>query len=209
MSQKTIVVDLFYLPSIEFFVAIDGYDTILIEKQDYYQKQTYRNRTAIRLANKVATLSVPVIGGNKKVKYKDVQIDPRQKWKNIHVRGIQSAYGKAPYFEHFFPQIEKIFTENPSSLYTFNLRLLTLCLGFLKNSAKIEETAVYGAHSGNKDLRGQLNAKEPHKFRSIYEPYPYTQLFGLDFVPNLSILDLLFCEGPHAMEIIYHSKKSD
>ena len=207
MSQKTIVVDLFYLPPIEFFVAIDGYDTILIEKQDYYQKQTYRNRTVIQLANKTATLTVPVIGGRKKVKYKDVQIDSRQKWKNVHVRGIQSAYGKAPYFEYFFPQIEKVFIEAPSSLYTFNLELLTLCLGFLKSSAKIEETTVYGCYSGKRDVRGLLNAKEPHQFRNIYEPYPYMQLFGLNFVPNLSILDLLFCEGPHAMEIIYHSKK--
>jgi len=207
MNQQAIVVDLFYLPPIEFFVAIDGYDTILIEKQDYYQKQTYRNRTVLQLANKVATLSVPVIGGNKKVKYKDILIDYSQKWKNIHLRGIQSAYGKAPYFEYFFPEIQQVFVEAPSSLYTFNLRLLTLCLGFLKSPAKIEETAIYGPHLGQRDLRGQINAKEPYQFRAIYEPYPYTQLFGLNFVPNLGILDLLFCEGPRAREIIYHSKK--
>src|SRR5690554_3623069 len=163
MNQKAIVVDLFYLPPIEFFVAIDGYDTILIEKQDYYQKQTYRNRTVLQLANKVATLSVPVVGGNKKLKYKDILIDYSQKWKNIHLRGIQSAYGKAPYFEYFFPEIQQVFMEAPSSLYTFNLRLLTLCLGFLKSPAKIEETAIYGPHLGQRDLRGQINAKEPYQ----------------------------------------------
>src|SRR5690554_1682363 len=142
MNQKTIGVDLFYLPPIEFFVAIAGYDTILIEKQEYYQKQTYRNRTVLQLANKVATLSVPVVGGNKKVKYKEVGIDYSQKWRKIHLRRMQSAYAKAPYFDYYFPEIQQVYEGAPSTLYTFNLRMLTLCLGLIMGPAKIEETVI-------------------------------------------------------------------
>ncbi|MEX2591691.1 MAG: WbqC family protein [Anditalea sp.] len=206
MSEK-IVVDLFYLPPVEFFVALQGYDTVLIEKQDNYQKQSYRNRTAVQLVNKVELLSIPVQGGNKKVKYADVKIDDNQRWRNIHLRGIQSAYGKAPFFEYFYPELERLYLIGPNGLYDFNFELLTLCLKFLRLTVKMEETCDYQQYRGITDLRGVIKAKESFLHRNIYEPYSYMQLFGLNFVPNLSIIDLLFCEGPNSKKVIGSSKK--
>lgn len=207
MSEKVIVVDLFYLPPIEFFVALQDFDKVLIEKHDNYQKQTYRNRAAVRLTNKVEFLSIPVAGGNKKTRYNEVKMDDRQKWKNVHLRGIKSAYGKAPFFEFIFPDLERIYLAGHENLYAFNYELLTLCLKFLKATVKMEETVDYQPYSGKTDLRGVIKAKESYEFRNIYEPFPYTQLFGLDFVPNLSIMDLLFCEGQNSIKVIERSKK--
>lgn len=207
MSEKVIVVDLFYLPPIEFFVALQDFDKVLIETHDNYQKQTYRNRAAVRLANKTEFLSVPVVGGNKKAKYVDVKIDDSQSWRKVHLRGIKSAYGKAPFFEYFFPELESVYMGRPQYLFDFNYELLTLCLKFLRRTAKLEETGEYQPYSDNSYLRGVIKAKESFVNRNIYEPYPYTQLFGLNFVPNLSILDLLFCEGPNSIEVIDSSKK--
>jgi hypothetical protein len=207
MTEKIIAVDMFYLPPIEFFVALLGFDRILIEKQDNYQKQSYRNRTAIRLANKVESLSIPVIGGNKKAKYAAVKMDGSQRWRDIHLRGIQSAYGKAPFFEYIYPDLELIFLSGQKGLYDFNYDLLTLCLKFLKVSVKMEETHEYQQYSTITDLRGVIKVKESYQHRNIYEPYAYTQLFGLNFVPNLSIVDLLFCEGPNSSDVIASSKK--
>src|SRR5690606_35490073 len=132
IKRRRAVVDLFYLPSIEFFVAIDDMEEIWIERHDNYQKQSYRNRTAVQLANQVKHLSIPVIGGNKKTKYAEVQMDDGQNWRKIHLRGIQSAYGKAPFFEYFYPDFENIFLKKHGGLYEFNFDLLTLCLKSLR-----------------------------------------------------------------------------
>src|SRR5690606_32801206 len=92
LSHSVVVADLFYLPPIEFFVAVAGKGEIRIEKHDNYQKQSYRNRTAIQLANQVKNLSIPIVGGNKKTPYTDVEMDDSQNWRKIHLRSIQSAY---------------------------------------------------------------------------------------------------------------------
>jgi hypothetical protein len=207
MTEKKIVVDLFYLPPIEFFVALQDYEVMLIERQENYQKQSYRNRAAVRLANKVEFLSVPVIGGNKKTRYAEIQIDESQRWKNVHLGGIKSGYGNAPYFDYFYPELEQLYHQKHRGLYDLNYRLLTLCLELLQLNVKMEETTNYGSCTHENDIRGVLNAKQSYESRNIYRPYPYTQLFGLNFAPNLSIIDLLFCEGPNSKIVIDRSKK--
>lgn len=208
-AATTLVADLFYLPPIEFFAAVEGMEKILVERHDNYQKQSYRNRTAIRLANQVANLSIPVVGGNKKVRYTEVQMDDSQNWRNIHLRGIQSAYGKAPFFEYFYPGLEQVFLKNHRYLYDFNLELLTLCLTNLRHPAKLGETTAYNVYDREMDIRGYLRAKEPFELRNIYNPHPYGQIFGLNFAPNLSVMDLLFCEGPNARQVIRSSRRKE
>src|SRR5690606_25078074 len=139
-SHTVVVADLFYLPPIEFFVAVAGMEEIRIEKHDNYQKQSYRNRTAIQLANQVKNLSIPIVGGNKKTPYIDVEIDDSQNWRKIHLRSIQSAYGKAPFFEYFYPGLEEVFAKDHRYLYDFNWELLTLWLTNLRHPARLEET---------------------------------------------------------------------
>lgn len=207
MKNNVAVVDLFYLPPIEFFVAIKEVDTLWIEAHDNYQKQSYRNRTAIQMANKEQVLSIPVMGGNKKIKYREILMDDGQRWKDIHLRGIKSAYGKAPFFDYFFPEIENVFRQNITRLYGFNYRLLTICLKLLDRSVKMEETIDYQSYEGKMDLRGVIKSKASYTDRNIYDPFPYMQVFGLNFAPNLSIVDLLFCEGPNSKNIINSSKK--
>src|SRR5690606_22636918 len=195
IAEKVTVANLFYLPPIEFFVAVQDVDEIRIERYENYQKQSYRNRTAVRLANQVKYLSIPVYGGSKKIQYTEKKIDDSQNWRNVHLRGIQSAYGKAPFFEFFYPDLEKIFLKNHTYLYDFNWDLLTLCLANLRHPAKLIQTDIYRSYEEETDLRGVLDVKEPFTRRNIYKPSPYDQIFGLNFAPNLSVIDLLFCEG--------------
>ncbi|MFD2033486.1 WbqC family protein [Belliella marina] len=202
-----IITELFYLPPIEYFVAIQKEEKILLDTGENYQKQTYRNRSQIRLANKVETLSIPVIGGNKKVKTGLLKIDHQQKWMNVHLRGIQSAYGKAPFFEFYFPYIEQVYQKNIDLLADFNSELLTVCLKLLQLDIKLEILGETDPDSQLNDIRGKISAKTSFEERNIYQPAPYSQLFGLDFVPNLSIIDLLFCVGPESKNILAKSQK--
>jgi len=202
-----IYTELFYLPNLEYFVAIMDQDEVVLDDVESYQKQTFRNRCRILLANKVETLSVPVIGGNKKKNYRDIEIDYSQKWKNVHLRGIQSAYGKAPFFEYFFPYFDQVFGKNPRFLFDMNYELLTVCLKLLQLNVKVSVLGKEGQFPENMDIRGLINAKSAIEQNRFYQEKPYFQLFGADFAPNLSIIDLLFCEGTSAHAVLRASQK--
>lgn len=205
--MKQVAIDLHYLPSLEFFAALSDAEEILLFPKDLYQRQSYLNRTRIRLANKVETLSIPIQGRRPRIPIDQVRIDYSQKWQSTHLRGIQSAYGKAPFFEFYFPYFEGIFESKEESLWTLNYRLLTICLKLLRWPARLTVVESGVLVQDVIDLRGQIVPGRPFLERNLYQPVPYSQLFGLDFEPNLSILDLLFCAGPEADKILRKSTK--
>lgn len=202
-----VAIDLHYLPSLEFFTAIDGAEELLLFPQDLYQRQSFLNRTRILLANKVETLSIPIQGRRPRIPMSQVKIDYGQKWQAIHLRGIQSAYGKAPFFEYFFPYIQPVLEQEQASLWELNLQLLTICLKLLRRPVKITVLENKETIGEIVDLRGQIEPKGAFYNRCYYQATPYPQLFGLDFEPNLSILDLLFCVGPEAEKVLKQSLK--
>ncbi|MEB2781849.1 WbqC family protein [Algoriphagus sp. C2-6-M1] len=204
---KSIAVDLHYFPNLEFFAAIADADELVFFPEETYQRQSFFNRTQIRLANKVGTLSVPIQGRRPRISLKDIKIDTTQNWVNIHLRGIQSAYGKAAFYEYYFPYFEKVYQKNLESLWELNWQMLTICLKLLGLSVKMRIQDNSLEQSWTDDIRGQLMPSEPFWEREYYQPELYYQLFGLDFDPNLSILDLLFCEGPASTSIVLKSVK--
>ncbi len=205
--MKRLAVDLPYLPNLEYFAAIAGADEVLVFPEDIYQRQSYLNRTQIRLVNKVQILSVPVQGRRPKIPMEEILIDYSQKWELIHLRGIQSAYGKAPFFEYFFPYFERALLKRPEKLWDLNFELLTICLKLLQSNVKLVKSKSHIDFTQLEDIRAQIVPKMSFSVRNYYTPVIYSQLFGLDFEPNLSVVDLLFCEGPAAKNIILNSVK--
>ncbi|MBN3521923.1 WbqC family protein [Algoriphagus lutimaris] len=206
--MKRVAVDLHFIPCLEFFTAVVDADEILVSPFELYQRQSYLNRTRIRLANKVETLSVPIQGRRPRVALSKVSIDYSQNWQKIHVRGIQSAYGKAPFFEFFFPYIEPVFGKKHASLWDLNLEMLTICLKLLRCSGKLTVCQNINEEQVDLDLRGQIKPSGSFLERELYSPVPYNQLFGSDFEPNLSVLDLLFCMGTEAKKLLLSSVKN-
>lgn len=207
--MNRILVDLHYFPSIEFFAAIQGVDELIFFPEDIYQRQSYFNRTRIRLANKIETLSIPIVGRRPRVANERIRIDFTQDWQKIHLRGIQSGYGKAPFFEFYFPYFESLFSQKRESLWDLNWEILTICLKLIGSSAKMSVLGKSLNVTEILDIRGQISPSKQFSEQTFYQPEPYFQLFGLDFDPNLSILDLLFCEGPAAKSILLRSAKKD
>lgn len=189
-----LVIEPHYFPCIQYFAALIGQDQILLETKEHYVKQTYRNRCYINTANKIDRLSIPVHQIANKIPIQDVKIDYSQRWQNIHLRAITSAYSKAPFFDIFIDDIRAIVLKKHNFLIDLNVEILTLCLKYLKLNIPIDITSAYHKEYENDvlDLRNKLT---PDNQLITANSPTYQQIFGNSFVSNLSIIDLLFCEG--------------
>ncbi|HXA02056.1 MAG TPA: WbqC family protein [Cytophagaceae bacterium] len=197
-----------YLPSIPYFVEILSHDSLIIEAFEHYQKQTYRNRCRILTSNKINILSVPVINVHRKVLIREVEIDYSQKWLNMHWRGITSAYAKSPFFEYYADYFREVLFKKHRFLFDLNTELLTLCLKLLRVNKRIELSREYNNVSEKEDVIDLRNLINQDAKSEIISGIEYTQEFGRQFVPHLSIIDLLFCEGNNASKILILSKKN-
>jgi hypothetical protein len=178
-------------------------DSILIEQHENYVKQSYRNRCHVLTTQGVMPLSIPVLRGNSKNKIRitDIEIDYTQKWYNVHWRTIQAAYGRAPYFEFYSDYIRDVYERQPKYLFELNMDLLRLYLKLLKLAKPLHLTNMYQevAQENVLDLRNRIHPKISHDNLHVK---PYTQVFGKQFVQDLSIIDLLFTQGPKALSYI-------
>jgi len=203
------LIEIHYLPSVEYFCLLLLHKQVVLEKYENYQKQTYRNRCCINTANGIQTLTVPITEKHGKVLIKDARIDYSMNWVNTHWRAIISAYGKSPFFEHYAEELHGILYSREKLLYDLNHKLLSFCLQSLGASIALTESAEYQKTVLNdmKDFRSAITPKIPFYERPFYKPSPYIQVFGSKFVTNLSLIDLLFCEGPNAIHVLQSSTK--
>lgn len=206
-AKSSLLIDLQYLPCTQFFSTLLQFDEIVLECNEHYVKQSYRNRCYILGANKVEMLTVPILDGNKKILVKDIQIDYEQRWTDIHWRTIKAAYGKSPFFEFFGDEFQQTLQKKPQFLWDLNFELLTICLKLLKVNKTIRLTETYEKEREIDvfDARGLLNPKKDYETGNSYQPVAYQQNFGNEFVPNLSIIDLLFCRGNQSLGILKKS----
>ncbi|MCL6265385.1 WbqC family protein [Flagellimonas myxillae] len=192
-----------YFPSIATF-AVMVQKEIIWEAQDNFQKQTYRNRCYICTDQGRHMLNIPIkhVGGKEgRQKYRDVVPDSSTNWTKLHWRTLETAYRTSPFFEFYEDDLRPLFEGTISSLFQFNLKTIqTLgdCLGLDFNA---ERTTSYKVSPDNLlDARFLVEAKRPLSFGAP----EYVQVFGErhDFLPNLSILDLLFNEGPNTVSYL-------
>jgi hypothetical protein len=204
---QSILIESQYLPSIAYFSAVTAGDEILIEMHENFQKQTYRNRCYINASQGPIPLIVPLVNASGKVLIKEVRIDYSQRWLNNHWRAIQSSYGKAPFFEYYSDDLHDVLFRKFDSLFDLNSTLLTLCLKWLKCKITVRGTLAFEKSPAQPiyDLRSTISPKNSERQDEFYEAAIYQQVFGNKFVPNLSLIDLIFCEGPGARDIVQAS----
>ncbi|GAB2863960.1 WbqC family protein [Hymenobacter ruber] len=216
-----LLTELHYHPPAALFAELLRADSILLEAHEHYRKQTFRNRCLIRTAQGVQPLTVPVIDGNRaeKVSVSEIEIDYRQNWIHRHWRTLQTAYGNSPYFEFYADYLRDIYVSKPALLFDLNQQFLRLLLRCFRITLPLHLTTEYHAHYpaqpsvGNSgllatqpiaDRRDWLTPKAATKTPEPDTPAasalvrPYPQVFGPGFEPGLSVLDLLFSQGPAA-----------
>jgi len=188
---------LHYLPSIAYISELVKHEEILIEKQENFIKQTYRNRCKIFSANGTLPLIIPIEHGGSQL-ISEIKTQSETDWKRHHWQSIISAYNNSPYFLYYKDKFEAIyFDKNIHTLFEFNLKLLELSLKLLKLNIEIRYTDVF-VKDYKLDFRNTFSAKKMDIETSGFKPYyqVFDSKFG--FQPDLSIMDLLFSQGPES-----------
>lgn len=200
-ESNDILLSTAYFPPIQYFAHLSEAENILIEVQENYIKQTYRNRCKIYSPNGMQILTVPVERGSfHKVKISSLRIDYSTQWQENHLRAFKTAYNSSAFYEFYIDEIMEIIMRKHRYLLDLNMEILDKFLPLLEIEKNITPTESYISNpSAYRDLRNTIHPKKSD--RQFTERLPeYFQVFSVDsgFIPDLSILDLVFNTGPEA-----------
>ena len=191
-----------YLPPAGYFSLIKDSEAVLIEKEESYLKQSYRNRCYVLSANGPHLLTVPVfLGSSHKTALKDVRIDYSKRWQQVHLRAISTAYRSSPFFQYYSDGIERDIMKNHEFLLDLNASLTETMLKILGIKKPVTYTTSFTpAGDGENDFRYRISPKKASPF--THREYPQVFDTGRGFVEGLSIIDLVFNMGPDAVHFL-------
>ncbi|HLS30078.1 MAG TPA: WbqC family protein [Flavobacteriaceae bacterium] len=204
--QKTLINPGYFAP-IDLFSAYINAKTVLWENEDNYQKQTYRNRQYIYSPNGKLLLNIPIDHTTRKSgasKYRDTKVENKYDWQRVHWKSLETAYSNSPFFEFYQDEFAALYHQPVTYLLDFNFR----CLEVLKSCLQIEQSErltqkfykTTAELPSIKDLRFLIVAKrKPAISLEVYDQV-FQEKHG--FIPNLSILDLLFNKGPESLSYL-------
>lgn len=198
-----------YFAPVHYYARMIRHDAVYIEKYENFLKQTYRNRCVILGGNGTVPLIVPVEKGRgPKILIKDIKIAYDMDWQRNQWNTLFSAYNSSPYFEFYEDDLRPLFTEKTKFLFDLNMKINELMTELIEIEIPVFETDDFEAvPEGSLNLREAISPKVKDNPDKAYKPAAYTQVFEekFPFIPNLSILDLLFNEGPNSYTLLENS----
>jgi hypothetical protein len=193
-----------YFSPISQYSEIVKSNSVVFEMEDNFQKQSYRNRCYIYNSNGKQLLNIPVKdkykGSSQRKKTKDLLVDNDALWQDHHLKSLQTAYRTSPFYEFYEDDLLSIFTKKYTFIQDVNIDTFLFISDALQISQQYSKTGEYIVKTTEKDLRELADVKkQPQKFVDSY-----VQMFDdkHGFIPHLSILDLLFMEGPNAISFL-------
>jgi len=208
MNDAILLSTAFFAP-IQYYTKMLMFNVIYIEQYENFIKQTWRNRYTILGGNGTIDLIVPVVKGRgTKILIKDIEISYDTDWQRNHWRTLFSAYNTSPYFEYYADDLMPFFEKKFQFLFDYNLKIHETVSELLELENRIIATTDFEkVPVGTINYRERISPKEKTPSDPHFQPALYTQVFSdkLGFAPNLSILDLLFNEGPNSYTLLEKS----
>jgi len=204
---QDIILTTAYFPSIQYFSKILHAEYIYIEACENYSRQSYRNRCNILSCNGVLPLTIPIKkGASVKQIITDVRIDYSTNWQRIHLNAIISAYNKSPFYTYYSDEILKPINNNYDTLFELNKNILQVILELVHIKKEIQNTSSFIKKYDENvlDYRNSFNPKIRINSSAENIVNTYIQTFSdrFEFVPYLSILDLIFNVGPETKDYL-------
>jgi hypothetical protein len=202
---QNLIIDLQYFAPVTVYKKLTEISNVIFEQYEHFDKMSFRNRAIVAGANGPVNLSIPLQEGrNQRSLVRDVRIASKENWQSRHWKTIQSCYNRSPFFEFYIPELEELYRKKYDYLWDWNLACFEWVIKHLRLSIGVNFSTTYQPlydETSYLDWRGKaLPKNKPNPGQ-----YPvYRQVFEerLGFLPNLSILDLMFCQGNKAMEIL-------
>jgi hypothetical protein len=195
----TLVSDIHYFAPVSYYFDLSSFSHCIFDQYEYMQKMSFRSRCNLVGGNGVVTLNIPLVGGrNQKTAMKDVRVLNKDKWQARHWKTICSCYNKSPFLDLYRYELEQLYARRFEFLIDWNMECFRWASDKMSISIPWTLTEKYidkYDENGFVDIRNEL---KPSTIDSLYPAPPrYTQVFEdrFGFVPNLSVLDYLFCAG--------------
>ena len=199
MNENIVLLECENFPCIAWYKMFLRNENIQIEQHEYFVRKSFRNRTVIAGPNGLITLSIPLKGGrNQKNVMKDIEISYDENWQTVHWKTIESCYRRSPYFEYYAEDIKMLFEKKHHFLVDYNIQ----CLQLVNQLLQVKKELVLTEKYEKIPLVTWVDARNVFDENTDMQLPTYIQVFQdrIGFKSNLSILDMLFCDGKMLVE---------